>query len=201
VGLLAECPVCHRPLQWTYLLRPLWSRWRCPSCDSLLTINKKRRLLAVLALLVLELPVIWFFVDIGWGPWAGGVALLALWVPYFVALDRAAVVERCGFRCKQCGYDLQGQVVPRCPECGGPLDVEQRAILAGSQPVPRPRRRVGRARLTITLIVCSFLALLIAVGYTHYRGASARIAQKRAVASQPGSPAAATQPEPNAIAP
>src|SRR5690606_13106484 len=116
--ILAECPVCRLRLPWTYLLRPFWSRWRCGRCDSLLRIDGRRRLLA----LSLSVPTVFagsfVLTQVGWPDHLAPLMPLTLWVLLFVAVDRPAVVGRCGLRCKGCGYDLRGQVFPRCPECG-----------------------------------------------------------------------------------
>ncbi len=116
---------------------------------------------------------------------------LAIWMPLFLALDRPAVVERCGLRCQTCGYDLRGQVAPRCPECGRELDEHERTLLAGAMsPTVRNRAQRGAWIVVIALILL-FVATLLAVGITHYRRGPMRAAT-RPVATQPAS--VATRP-------
>jgi hypothetical protein len=57
------------------------------------------------------------------------VVMAAVLVPYFVLFERTRVLERKGFRCRQCGYDLQGQLEPRCSECGLGFNETEKAWL------------------------------------------------------------------------
>ncbi len=189
MALTAECPVCREPLRWTYVLRPLWSQWRCGRCGSLLGVNRRRRLLAILPFIVLLLSASVFLSRAGWGDFAVIPVVLVLWIPYFLLLDRASVLERCGFRCKRCGYDLRGQVVPRCPECGREFDAEEKArfdagLFADATPTAPPRRR-----LALTLLIIVPLLLTVGLGIAHWRSYSVRLARQRAVATQPVAPA------------
>lgn len=197
MALLAECPVCREPLRWTYVLRPLWSQWRCGRCGSLLGVDRKRRLLAILPFIVLALGASVFLSRAGWGDFAVIPVVLVVWIPYFLLLDRASVLERRGFRCKRCGYDLRGQVVPRCPECGREFDAEERARfeagLLADTPAAPPRRR-----LALTLLIILPLLLCVGLGVAYWRVYSVRLARRQAIAAQQaaqaGAPANASRP-------
>ena len=185
MSLVAECPVCRRPLQWTYVLRHGWSQWRCRYCGSLLEIDRKRRFLAVLPFCALVLAGAFFASRAGLSDYSAVIIVFVLWLPFFLLVDRAAVVERCGFRCKTCGYDLQGQIAPRCPECGRDFDAEERAFLEGSvapQPVSGRRRATWIGVVVIGLILMSTLVTGILYYYT------ASTAARRPVATQPVAP-------------
>ena len=192
MALLAECPVCRQSLHWTYLWRPMWTRWSCSACGSLLTIDWKRRLLSIL-IMPLAFLVSMYLARNGWPGYMALSVVLVLWLPCFLVLDRAAVLERRGFRCQQCGYDLRGQIAPRCPECGRELDADECAILeTGVFPHgPTPRR--SRAWLAIPLLVFAFLLTSLAVGITHWAG-RARLARLAAGGVPLTQPAAGTQP-------
>lgn len=197
MALLAECPVCRRSLRWTYMLRPMWSRWRCDGCGSLLGINRKRRLLAILPFVAMVFSISMFVSRMGFGDLAAIPVILVMWMPYFLLVDRAVVVERCGFRCKQCGYDLQGQVVPRCPECGREFDAEERVrleagFIVGAPVVARPWRRLAFALLIILPVLVT-----VGLGIACYR---TKVARQRAVAARPAAQAAsqASVSEPSA---
>lgn len=167
------------------MLRPMWSQWRCDGCGSLLGINRKRRILAVFPFVAVVCFMGFFLSRAGWGDFMVVPFALALWFPYFLLLDRAAVLERCGFRCKGCGYDLQGQTVPRCPECGRDFDAAERAILETGAFPRTTRRSPGRAWAAIGVLVFIFLGTLLALGITHYKRMSSRAARLRVLATQP----------------
>lgn len=170
--LITECPVCRTPLRWTYILRTLWSRWRCAHCGSLLGVDVKRRLLAagVGAGVILAGSIT--LTRAGWSDLAAPFLMLLFYFPVLLVIDRVNVIERCGFRCRTCGYDLRGQVAPRCPECGREFDADERAILeTGVLPpsVHRPRRAV----VVVAVLIFLFLGTLFAVGVTYFRAFSA----------------------------
>lgn len=161
-----ECPVCRTRLAWTFMLRPAWSQWRCDVCESLLAINAKRRFLllvpyliaialSVLAARQLRIEPIWGIVT------AGAVGLIV------IVLQPARVLERCGLRCKGCGYDLRGQVATRCPECGRELDGNERHFLATGT-FPRPQRR-GLGKGWALLLICVLIALALSVAFGLYK--------------------------------
>lgn len=183
--MLAECPVCRNPLRWTYILRTLWSQWRCESCGSLLGINRRRRLLAIIPFVALTLAVSLGISRLGLGDFTLIPVIIALAAPYFLLIDRAVVIERCGFRCRQCGYDLQGQTVPRCPECGREFDAVERARLEGGasadlRVAERPRRWA-----VLALVVIVPLLISVGLGVATWQRRSATPAGQPAPASQP----------------
>jgi hypothetical protein len=177
-------------MHWTYVARPIWSQWPCRHCGSRLAVNTGRRLLAILALIALML---------------GGMALasrgtdslvtlglaFALWLPLFLVLERPRVVQRCGLRCQSCGYDLTGQVVPRCPECGRPLDDRERTILASGAVLATATAARGWSRLgaiCVIVLIALFVATLVAVGVTRWGRTTGR-GGVRPASSQPAAPA------------
>jgi hypothetical protein len=191
MALLAECPVCRQPLRWTYLLRTWWSRWPCDRCGSLLGVDRKRRLLSILPIVLLALPVSVYLTRSGWPDLIALPVALILWLPCFLLLERAVVLERRGVRCRQCGYDLRGQTAPRCPECGQEFDAAERAYLETGVFPSGPVRRRSRAWFAIPLLLFAVTLTGLAVGITHYRAVQARIAGRQALAAQQATQAAA----------
>ena len=180
--MLADCPVCREPLKWTYLLRTMWSQWPCARCGSLLGIDQKRRLLSMFVM-VPAIIVAVYLTRSGWPDIVAFPVIILIWLPCFLVLDRAAVIERRGFRCKQCGYDLRGQVAPRCPECGKELDAEERAILeTGVVPHAAAARR-GRGWIAVVVLSIVFLLTCLAVGVTRYQAVRVQAASRQAVAA------------------
>jgi hypothetical protein len=190
MALLAECPVCRQRLRWTYLWRPMWSQWSCARCGSLLTIDWKRRLLSLLPIVLLALPVSMYLTRRGWPDFVALPVAFILWLPWFLLLERVAVLERRGFRCRQCGYDLRGQTVPRCPECGQEFDAAERAYMETGVFPSGPVRRRSRAWFAIPLLLFAVLLTGLAVGITHCRGVQAQIARRQALAAQQAAKAA-----------
>ena len=66
--------------------------------------------------------------------------MVAVLVPHFAFFERARVLERKGFRCRQCGYDLQGQEASRCPECGAKLDPADQKRSQSEEASNRPKQ-------------------------------------------------------------
>jgi len=166
--MLARCPNCQEPIPAQRLfLTTAWGRWRCKKCDSLLGINVGRRVAVVLVavfatLLVSRVTRLPANMDL---PLVLGV-FGGILVIHFLCFERARVIERCGFRCQHCGYDLQGQVEPRCPECGREFDAGDRAkmqqLSSAEMAESVPRRRwvkwVGISFL-VALVVAQILGL------------------------------------------
>lgn len=127
--------------------------------------------MAVLPFIALVLAGAFLASRSGWSDYSAAVLAFVLWLPFFLLVDRAAVVERCGFRCKTCGYDLQGQVAPRCPECGRDFDSEERAFLESGV---RPHQASGKQRATWIGIVVIGLILVgtLVTGILYYYTAS-----------------------------
>ena len=181
----AECPVCRQPLRWTYILRTVWSQWHCGACGSLLGIDRKRRVLAIFPFVAIVLCVSVLISRLGLGDLAILPAAIALAAPYFLLIDRAVALERCGFRCRGCGYDLQGQIVPRCPECGREFDADERARLetgssVGVRVTERPRRRAAFA-----LVIIIPLLISVGLGITCWQMRSAKLTRQGGIATQP----------------
>ncbi|MGD8454368.1 MAG: hypothetical protein PVJ57_21350 [Phycisphaerae bacterium] len=170
---LADCPVCNGPLHWSYVLRPLWSQWRCPACRSLLGINARRRLLGILIYVPLMVTLLSLMIHNGWDSFLLLAVVALAGLPVFLLVDRPRVIERCGLYCQSCGYDLQGQTVPRCPECGRELsDAERKYFETGTY--PSPSRRGRYARLILTITVFAMLLLAVAMGILSYTAALRR---------------------------
>jgi len=181
----AECPVCRQPLRWTYILRTVWSQWHCGACGSLLGIDRKRRVLAIFPFVVMVLCVSVLISRLGLGDLVILPVTIALAAPYFLLVDRAVVLERYGFRCKACGYDLQGQTVPRCPECGRDFDADERVRLeAGPFADVRVAER-GRRRAAFALVIIVPLLISVGLGIACWKVSSAKLARQRGVATQP----------------
>jgi len=123
--------------------------------------------MAVLPFIALVLAGAFLASRSGWSDYSAAIFAFVLWLPFFLLVDRAVVVERCGFRCKACGYDLQGQVAPRCPECGREFDSEERAFLETGV---RPRQTSGKRRATWIGIVVIGLILVgtLVTGILYY---------------------------------
>jgi len=178
-GVLAsECPVCRRPIsRLRTFTRTAWSRWRCEGCGSLLGVSLKWRLLATIpwiALIVLMLLVL----DImSLGMVIGLPALIVVGMANYMLLDRIIVVERCGFRCRECGYDLRGQVQPACPECGRQFDEEEIERMKRADPhaaVARPGRGTAVGRwVAVSVMILLGLAVFVQ-GLLVFRARSAQ---------------------------
>lgn len=180
----AECPVCRHPLRWTYLLQPMWGRWHCRHCRSLLGVNALRRLLVIGLYVPLVIAGMRSSTQGGWSGILAVLALIASIVPILLLLDRPRVIERAGIRCRGCGYDLRGQATPRCPECGRELDAAERAQVAeGTVPMPAGERNRWQALLLVVAIVLLGL-MVLATGLTWFRASTARMAQRAAPATQ-----------------
>ncbi len=181
----AECPVCRQPLRWTYILRTIWSQWHCSACGSLLGIDRKRRVLAIFPFVGVVLCVSLLMPRLGLGDLAIIPAILALAVPYFLLIDRAVVLERYGFRCKACGYDLQGQTVPRCPECGRDFDADERARLEARSFADVRVAERGRRRAAFALVIIVPLLISVGLGIACWQMRSAKLARQAGIATQP----------------
>jgi predicted nucleic acid-binding Zn-ribbon protein len=152
----AECPNCRVriPFLGTFT-KTLWSRWECAQCGSLLAIDVKRRLLG--AAMCGAVPFLIIFISrrmgLNYQHVMPSIIIVIGVVLYF--LDSVVVIERTGHRCRRCGYDLQGQIDARCPECGEAFDVTK----AGA--VRRSRRSLGRRRAVDRVIVAVMIGLVV----------------------------------------
>ncbi|HNQ22088.1 MAG TPA: hypothetical protein PKK06_03240 [Phycisphaerae bacterium] len=151
-----ECPVCRQPISHVKLFcTSAFGRFRCRTCGSLLGVNVPWRFMVVLVPAA-GLALLFRLVEgnaaaAGWGWVVGGLVGLLGLILFF---DRAKAYERCAVRCPKCGYDLRGQVVDRCPECG-----EEKVLAVVPLPVPSdPSRRRG---MILLLILVGMLALTV----------------------------------------
>jgi hypothetical protein len=168
-----ECPNCREPIPWSRVFfTTAWGSWTCNGCGSLLGVNVRRRLLGVAVLIIILLSVTSVVrVPLSWDLPIVLLIFLAVWVPYFLLFERARVLERRGFRCHRCGYDLQGQVDPRCPECGlefSTADTARSARANHDDDTKRPARRRRYAWLVVIIAALMFLGTALAVGLTLY---------------------------------
>ncbi|UCC29116.1 MAG: hypothetical protein JSU86_13045 [Phycisphaerales bacterium] len=168
-----ECPNCREPIPWSRVFfTTAWGSWTCNGCGSLLGVNVRRRLLGVAVLIIILLSVTSIVrVPLSWDLPIVLLIFLAVWVPYFLLFERARVLERRGFRCHRCGYDLQGQVDPRCPECGLEFSAADTARVARAkhdEDTERLARRGRHARLVVIIAALLFLGTVLGVGLTLY---------------------------------
>jgi hypothetical protein len=184
----AECPNCRQPLPWyRTFITPLWGSWRCGFCEALLGVNKRRRLLGMIPWLGIVLLLVGVANITALGHVIALPTLVVVGVTYFVMYDRAVVLERTGFRCRECGYDLQGQERGLCPECGEAFSVNDLADYKTGVAENQPRRRamgwVGwGALITISLLIVG--GTFFVLGLIKYKKSTAPTA--------PPPPAAAT---------
>ncbi|MFQ5496151.1 MAG: hypothetical protein ACE5EX_12315, partial [Phycisphaerae bacterium] len=169
----SKCPVCREPVPWTRRLFNLeWRTWTCSGCESVLAINVLRRL-AVSAVAAAAMIGVTWANPAGWDMPVVLGTFVAILGPYFVFFDRPRVVERHGFHCGKCGYDLQGQVVPRCPECGEAFDKElagrMKRAAAGAS---RDSSRRGPVLAVVLIMVLS--ATVVGTGLLVYKTRMAR---------------------------
>jgi hypothetical protein len=166
-----ECPVCRAPLNaFRTFWRPAWSRWRCDECGSLIGMHTSRRLLAI---------AIWTGVLLGWifvtrrsgaPEWVSLTALGLLCFATIAFIDRVIVIERVGFHCSKCGYDLRETGDEQCPECGTVIDADlrRRASLAADR-AERPKATpLARWGFLVAIVLVSLT--LLAVGITRFLG-------------------------------
>ena len=175
-----ECPNCRFPVSfWRTIRRTAWARFQCAVCGSVLAINAKRRFLAIIACV----GCFAFFAFVAQLQRYGmavllGAYLLSLW-PVFYLLDRVVLIERRSFRCRRCGYQLEGLTVPRCPECGATFDPSEkpRILERAGKPLPRSWHR-----WVVVLLVLLLLATIAANIVTYYR---VRTGRQQTPAQQP----------------
>ena len=171
-----ECPVCRHPIN-AFVVMSRRSAWTCHTCGSLLRMDKNRRYLALLPFACIVLVAVTFMSLAGWTKFAVILVAVVAWLPCFLLFDRAIVLERRGFWCQDCGYDLRGQVDPHCPECGREFDSNETAQME----LPDPTRLVqGQERkrgcLGLILLIALTVALTVSVilPFAVYRRAKSR---------------------------
>jgi hypothetical protein len=177
-----ECPNCREPVSFFRAIRTTaWGRFRCKACGSILGISLKRRLLALIpwaAVIFLLMRVVHIQ---KYGILAFAVVLAGVFVAIFYFLEDVVLVERRAFCCKKCGYDLQGQVEKRCPECGEPFDAAEKARILARAGMPPPK---ARHRWVMVVLFLLLFATLIA-NYITYRSAGRRPAPPQPTSAPP----------------
>ncbi len=128
--------------------------------------------------------------------WAYGIMGVSLFV-FLYFFENVILLERRGFTCKKCGYDLHGLTEHRCPECGTAFDPSERErILARvNAPPPKPTRRWIAALVVVLLGLSSFAGLIA------YRRAATRAAipVPAAPAAAPATAGTGVNPSPSAV--
>lgn len=188
----SECPNCRVPIpRFRLFITPAWGRWQCSSCGAVLGIDVRRRLLATIPWIGILFFLLFVVRITSVGLVIAAPTIIVAGVINFFLFDRAVVRERTGFRCRGCGYDLQGQVEGRCPECGAKFEL---AALAAHR-VGDPERRTvvpwSRSRLALT-IVLGVAVLLLTLGVMYLRSARVQAVRQRTLAAQQS--AQTTQP-------
>lgn len=180
-----ECPTCRHPVSfWRSVRTTAWGRFPCRVCGSILGVDVKRRF----ASLVPFIPVSFFLLHfIGIQNYGALVFYPTMIVVFLVLLrlfERITLLEARAFRCETCGYDLRGQIVTRCPECGSEFDpgAKERVEARVGKPAPRARH----LWLLVVLIVL-FSATLVA-GILAFRN--------RQAGQQPAPPPPTSAPQP-----
>ena len=164
----AECPVCRTGIPWHRTFRTsAWGKWRCDGCESLLTVDIRWRFVALgvavaamfSATRVVRAPQAWDLPVVV-------VVMSTVMIPYFLFLERARVLDRCGFRCQGCGYDLRGQSAARCPECGQNFNPDELARVQKSYSAVQPGSKVARRTgvVLVTLVLVFVTTVLLVVG-------------------------------------
>jgi len=167
-----ECPNCRSAIpRYRLFITTAWGRFPCRNCGSLLGVNLRRRFLGV---------GLCMFLGFAWVMVLRGAAVAVSVVPpvvfflgilvYVFFFDRAVVHERTGFRCRRCGYDLQGQADSRCPECGTTFDLSGKPKL---DPDGDEHKRQSSLARTVTFLVMAALLLAVTFGlvaYTRFAG-------------------------------
>ena len=170
------CPVCSHPINAILFLISL-SAWRCRRCGSLLRMNKIRRYLALIPFGCIVLVAATLMSRAGWTDFAVIPVAVVVWLPCFLLFDRAVVLERRGFWCQQCSYDLRGQVEPHCPECGREFDPGETAQMKLSDPstaVQRHRHKRGYLGLALLIVLVVSLTASVILGLVVYSRATSR---------------------------
>ncbi len=166
-----ECPNCRGPVSfWRSIRTTAWGRFPCKTCGSILSIDARRRFLAVIPL-VGAIAVLLFVARVqDYGTLAFVAGYVAVAVPVFYFIEKVVIIERRRFCCRKCGYELEGLTEPRCPECAEPFDpAERQRVLERLGRPPPPARH----RWVLVLLIVLFSATLAAALITH-RWASPR---------------------------
>ena len=120
--------------------------------------------IAILIILLLVLNIM------SWGLWFALPILVAAGLANYMLFERIVVHERCGFRCRSCGYDLQGQIEPYCPECGRALDEDEIERLRRTSPGQEPKAAgISRTSRWAAIIIMALLLLAMVGQIVHLR--------------------------------
>ncbi len=135
---LFECPNCRTALPFK---RRFHKTWTCEQCGSTLTFGGVKPLLprfaAFAICVVVVFPLLsaliaavshvhrtprWFYFQLP--------LFLLVAYPFVKLVDRfmhrtVVILDRTGVHCRQCGYDLEGNVSGKCPECGTAAELSQ----------------------------------------------------------------------------
>lgn len=148
------------PLHWLRLfITPAWGKFRCAHCHALLGIDTRRRLLGMIPWFILVIVLIFVVRLLSYGVFIAIPVLVVVGVVYFVVFfSRAVLLESTGFRCRRCGYDLEGQQDPRCSECGAEFDAQALTRFKRGEAVAQPApKRLGRVGVAVLIVVISVL--------------------------------------------
>ena len=183
-----ECPNCRAPIpRMRLFMTSLWGRWQCSACGAVLGINVRRRLLAMIPYLVLVILLVGVLRIPNYGLAVALPVIIGAGMLNFFYFDRPVVHERTGFRCRQCGYDLQGQKEGRCPECGAEFELE--ALETHKSGGPQSPRRVRTGwRIAALVFVSALTLLLIASLLFHIQSPGRRTLPLPASAPATGTP-------------
>jgi hypothetical protein len=156
---------------WRSIRTTAWGRFSCKLCGSILGIDVKRRLLAIIPLLACAAFLLFAARLQRFGIYGLLAGYFASFFFIFYLFEDIILIERRAFCCRKCGYELEGLTVPRCPECGTGFDpAERRRILERiGKPIPR-----ARYRWVLVLLVLLLLGTLIANILTYRRAKGTR---------------------------
>ena len=198
----SECPNCRAPIpRMRLFMTSIWGRWQCSSCGSVLGIDVRRRLLAMIPYLLLLVVLMKFLNLPGYGLAVALPVVIGAGLLNFFFFDRPVVHERTGFRCRTCGYDLRGQKEGRCPECGADFELE--ALAAHKTAVPLPPKRVRTGWRIAALVIASGISrpcpIALIAGILYLRAARARtvtLPSAPTPTTTPAAPPPAAVPDP-----
>ena len=159
-----ECPNCRESVSFIRALRTTaWGSFRCGACGSILGISLARRVMGAGVWIVLLVTTSEILQLYRYGRlWSYAIMVVSLLLFLYI-FEHVVLLERRGFTCKKCGYDLQGLPENRCPECGLDFDpAERERILARiNKPPPRPKRQWIAAIVLVLLVASVVLSMIV----------------------------------------
>jgi hypothetical protein len=166
-----ECPNCREPVSFLRAFRTTgWGRFQCKACGSILGISVKRRLLAIFPWLGIVVLLFGPLQIQQYGTLITLATFTVLFFPLFYLFEKIVLLDRRAFCCRKCGYDLQGQVENRCPECGLPFDPTEKARIQERIGAPPPKAK----HRWVMVLLFVLLALTLLANLLTYRAAKAR---------------------------